>query len=60
VHPWTLKDDFLIHTTNPIKENMLYMNMGVDGIFTEFPHVSVATFNNALHLSNEKVNNKYT
>lgn len=44
VHPYSLQDDFLKYTKDPIDENILYVNKGVDGVFTEFPHLTKAVF----------------
>ena len=44
VHPYTMQDDMLRWTDNPIDEHVLYMNKQVDGIFTEFPHMTRAAF----------------
>jgi glycerophosphoryl diester phosphodiesterase len=44
VHPYTLKDDMLQWTDSPMKEHILFMNKKVDGIFTEFPHMSHNAF----------------
>jgi glycerophosphoryl diester phosphodiesterase len=48
VHPWTLKDDELVHTSNPIDENLFYMKYGVDGMFVEFPHMTKTVYDEAL------------
>jgi glycerophosphoryl diester phosphodiesterase len=45
IHPWYVRDDILDHTNNPIEENIFYFNMGVNGIFTEFPHLTLTVFN---------------
>jgi hypothetical protein len=39
-----MKDDFLEWTTNPIAENIIFMEKGVDGLFTEFPHMTKAVY----------------
>lgn len=44
VHPYTLQDDMLIFTGNPIEETMIYLNKQVDGIFTEFPHMTYSVY----------------
>jgi hypothetical protein len=31
-------------TNNPINENLLYFDAGVDGLFTEHPHLTMAVF----------------
>jgi glycerophosphoryl diester phosphodiesterase len=38
VHPYTLRDDELVWTSNCVDETLLYVNKGCDGVFTEFPH----------------------
>ena len=40
IHPWTLQDDMLKHLTNPIEENILYIQKHVTGMFVEFPHMT--------------------
>lgn len=44
VHPYTMQDDMLRWTDNPIDEHILYMNKQIDGIFTEFPHMTRGAF----------------
>lgn len=44
VHPYTLQDDMLLYTSNPIQETLVYLNKHVDGIFTEFPHMTYAVY----------------
>ena len=44
VHPWVMQDDFLQFTKNSIDENMVYVNKGVDGMFTEFPETTLQTY----------------
>lgn len=34
----------LIFTDNPIAENLVYLNKGVDGMFTEFPHMTYSVY----------------
>jgi len=46
VHPYTMQDDMLKFMSNPIDEHILYLNKGVDGIFTEFPHTTYITYTN--------------
>lgn len=41
VHPWTMRDDNLYYMDTPTEEIMLYINKGVDGLFTEFPHTTL-------------------
>ena len=43
-----MQDDMLKHTKNPIDENLLYMNMGVNGMFVEFPHLTKSVYEDAL------------
>ncbi len=40
VHPYSLQDDFLKMTSNPLDEHEIFINKGIDGIFTEFPHLT--------------------
>lgn len=50
VHPWTLLDDALKWTSNPVDELNYFVTTGVNGIFVEFPHTAVTTYNwNVLH-----------
>jgi glycerophosphoryl diester phosphodiesterase len=44
VHPWTLRDDQLIYESTAFDETQLYVDLGVDGIFTEFPHATFSLF----------------
>ena len=44
VHPWYVRDDFLEFTKTPQDENLLFFNTKVNGIFTEFPHMTVQVF----------------
>ena len=44
VHPYTLQDDMLVWTSQPLDEHILYIDHGIDGIFTEFPHVTKSAF----------------
>jgi len=46
-HPWTMRDDDLQYTDNPIKENLLLFGKGVTGLFTEFPHLTKEVFENS-------------
>ena len=48
VHPYVVRDESLHYTKNPIEENTLYLSSGVDGIFTEHPHLSIASFKDHL------------
>ena len=45
IHPWYVRDDILDHTDNPVKENLLYFDLKMNGIFTEFPHLTVSVYN---------------
>ena len=45
VHPYTIQDDMLRWTKTPLDEHEVYINKQVDGIFTEFPHLTAAAFN---------------
>jgi glycerophosphoryl diester phosphodiesterase len=44
LHPYVVRDDQLAITNNPISEYRLYLDMGVDGLFSEFPLSAVETF----------------
>jgi glycerophosphoryl diester phosphodiesterase len=44
VHPYSLQDDMLKWTKGVLDEHILFINKGVDGIFTEFPHTTRAAF----------------
>ena len=48
VHPYTMKDDMLQWTDNAINEHLLYMHKQVDGMFTEFPHLTKVTYTHFL------------
>lgn len=48
IHPWYVRDDFLEHADNAIDENLIYFNKNFEGIFTEFPHTTLQTFNHEL------------
>ena len=52
VHPYVVRDEALHYTKNPIEENDLYYSSGVDGIFTEHPHLSIASFKDYLKSGN--------
>ena len=43
VHPWVFQDDDLQYTENSIDEFKVYLQKGVDGIFTEFPQSTYQT-----------------
>eukprot|EP00347_Sterkiella_histriomuscorum_P008381 403345315 len=47
VHPYPLKDDFLVWSNpkNPIEEHRIFLNKKIDGIFTEFPHMTHSVYN---------------
>lgn len=47
VHPYPLKDDFLVWSNppNPIEEHLIFLNKKIDGIFTEFPHMTHSVYN---------------
>jgi hypothetical protein len=34
----------LKYTKTPIEENLLFVKKGVDGIFTEFPHLTFSVY----------------
>ena len=40
VHPWTLQDDKLMYTKDTVEEYHKFFEVGVQGIFVEFPHTS--------------------
>lgn len=44
VHPWVLRNDELFFTSNPIDENLFYIDAQVDGLFTEFPESTFSVF----------------
>jgi glycerophosphoryl diester phosphodiesterase len=44
VHPYSLQDDMLRWTDSPLDEHITYIDKGIDGIFTEFPHLTKAAF----------------
>ena len=46
VHPWTFQDDNLTKKSTAYEELKLYVDSGIDGIFTEFPHSSYALLEN--------------
>ena len=44
MHPYTIQDDFLYFTNDPISEYEFYFNeLGVDGMFTESPRTAILT-----------------
>jgi glycerophosphoryl diester phosphodiesterase len=49
IHPWFLRDEQLEITGNPITENALYVHQNkLDGLFTEWPHLTLEAFEYAL------------
>ena len=44
VHPYTLQDDFLKFAGQPLDMIEILVNKGIDGIFTEFPHLAQQAF----------------
>lgn len=40
VHPFTLQDDKLIYRKSAYEETKLYVDVGIDGIFCEFPQIT--------------------
>ena len=44
VHPWTLKNDRLVFKKTAAAEHQLFVEKGVDGVFTEFPHSTLVLF----------------
>ena len=48
IHPWYVRDDFLDLTKDVFSENLFYYKNGFEGIFTEFPHMTLNVF---LHAS---------
>jgi glycerophosphoryl diester phosphodiesterase len=40
VHPYTLKDDNLDYRNNAFAETQLYVDNGIDGLFTEYPETT--------------------
>ena len=46
MHPWYIRDDMLQWASNPYQEAKLYYDLKLDGLFTEFPHTTLTTFNN--------------
>ena len=44
VHPWTFQDDNLKFNSTVYDEAKLYVDSGIDGMFTEFPHSTYALF----------------
>ena len=50
VHPYTLQDDKLVYRSSAFEETQLYVDKGIDGMFTEFPHATDDLFN---HMGNK-------
>ena len=44
VHPYTLKDDSLTYKSNAFAETELFVDNGIDGVFTEYPHTTYELF----------------
>ena len=44
VHPYTLQDDHVVYTANGTNETEMFVNKGVDGIFTEFVSATYTVF----------------
>ena len=44
VHPYTLQDDMLVYTNNPIDEAKYYLDHGVNGIFSDFTELPLSVF----------------
>ena len=44
VHPYTLKDDQPVYRDNAFLETQLYIDNGVDGVFTEYPETTYEIF----------------
>ena len=44
MHPWYVRDERLDFTGTAVEENMLYFTAGVNGLFTEYPHITKAVF----------------
>ncbi len=55
VHPYVIQDDNLQYSDNAITENHAYIQKGVDGLFTEFPHTTYETFTKFLREGKEEV-----
>lgn len=48
VHPYVVRDEYPTFTQDAIEENMLYLEKGVNGIFTEHPHLTLELYKDAL------------
>jgi len=44
VHPYTLKNDNLQYKSSAFAESLLFVDKGVDGVFTEFPETTFVLF----------------
>jgi glycerophosphoryl diester phosphodiesterase len=44
VHPWYIRDDFLTVGANAYEENRKFYEVGLDGVFTEYPHTTYQLF----------------
>ena len=44
VHPYTLKDDNCQYRDNSFLETQLYVDNGIDGVFTEYCHTTYELF----------------
>jgi glycerophosphoryl diester phosphodiesterase len=54
VHAWYVRDEQLWWTENPIDENMFYFDSGVDGLFTEHPHMTMSVFKEKIEPKNSQ------
>lgn len=45
VHPYILQDDSLHYSKSAINETMYYLYKNADGIFTEFPRLTLSLYN---------------
>lgn len=44
VHPWYIRDDFLTVGSDAYEENRKFYEVGLDGVFTEYPHTTYQLF----------------
>ena len=44
VHAYTLKNDNLQYKSSAFAESLLFVEKGVDGVFTEFPETTFVLF----------------
>ena len=44
VHPYTLRNDSLKYRESAYEETQLYVDKGIDGVFTEFPSATFTMF----------------